>query len=77
MAVPSDLAAGSNVEAAHAQVMIGDGDLFLGEIDLTEQLLVDVLVGRRARLLAVGRRFLAGRTWNQQWREPRWRACRR
>ena len=55
MAVPGDLAAGLDVETAHAQVMAGNRDLLLGEIDLAEQLLLDVLVSRGARLLAIGR----------------------
>ena len=60
VAVPGDFAAGLDVETAHAQVMAGNGDLLLGEIDLAEQLLGDVLVGGSAGLLAVGG-VLAGR----------------
>jgi hypothetical protein len=57
--MPGNLASGLDVEAAHTQVVAGHGNLLLGEIDLAEQLLGDVLVRRGARPLAVGR-LLAG-----------------
>ena len=59
VAVPGHFTAGLDVEAAHAQVMTGDGDLLLGEVDLAEQFFRHVLVSSGAGLLAVGR-FLAG-----------------
>src|SRR5437868_7011087 len=61
VAVPGNLAARLHDEPAHAKEAAGNLHLLLGQVDLPEQLLLDVLVSLSAGLLTI-RGFLAGRT---------------
>ncbi len=76
VAVPGDFTAGLDVEAAHAEVVTGDGDLFLRQVDLAEELFGDVLVRGGAGLLAVGGDF-ARPGIRRRWRPSRRTAARR